>query len=149
MHDQHQQAGEDHAAAVDARGDQAMGFSHEKSAHHFHLFSDGGAIEVVANDPNDTTTRDEIRMHLFHIAGSFADGNFNLPMFIHDTVPPGVPVMESKARAITYAFVPKPSGGQVRIMSTDPDAVKAIHEFLAFQIDDHRTGDPKEVVRSE
>jgi hypothetical protein len=86
--DAHQQATDPHAAYVDARGDQSMGFSHEKSAHHFRLYPDGGAIEIRANDPNDTVTRDEIRTHLGHVAQMFAAGDFQVPMFIHDTMPP-------------------------------------------------------------
>src|SRR2546428_8310613 len=74
------------------RGDHAMGFSHEKTTHHFLLFKDGGGIEVQANDPTDKTSRDEIRMHLSHIAKMFAEGNLNVPMFIHDTTPLGAPV---------------------------------------------------------
>jgi hypothetical protein len=146
MHEQHQKASDQHAASVDARGDHAMGFSHEKSAHHFHLLPDGGTIEVVADDTKDAETRDEIRMHLSHIAGMFTDGDFQIPMFIHDTVPPGVPVMRAKRSAITYSFEPTTNGGQVRIASADPDAVQAIHEFLAFQIDDHRTGEAKVIA---
>jgi hypothetical protein len=30
-----------------------MGFSHDKTTHHFRLYPDGGAIEVTADDPND------------------------------------------------------------------------------------------------
>ena len=56
-----------------------MGFSHEKSAHHFQLLSDGGAIEVVANEPDDSATRDEIRAHLSHIAQMFTEGDFQCP----------------------------------------------------------------------
>ena len=52
-----------HHAAVDQRGDQVMGFSHEKTTHHFRLYSDGGAIEVVTKDPKDTASRDQIRTH--------------------------------------------------------------------------------------
>jgi hypothetical protein len=148
MHEQHQQASDQHAAGVNARGDHAMGFSHEKSAHHFHLLPDGGTIEVVANDAKDMATRDEVRMHLAHIAKMFTDGDFQVPMFIHDTVPPGVPVMKSKSHAITYVYEPLPTGGQVRVASAEADAVKAIHEFLAFQIDDHRTGDTKAILPS-
>jgi hypothetical protein len=138
---QHPETTDPHAAAVDARGDHAMGFSHEKSTHHFLLFPDGGAIEVNANNPNDKTTRDEIRMHLSHVAQMFADGNFQVPMFIHDTVPPGVPVMKSKRASISYVFESMDNGGRIRIKTADSDALKAIHQFLAFQIDDHRTGD--------
>ena len=44
MHAEHQNASSSHAAGVDARGDQAMGFSHQKSAHHFRLDPDGGGL---------------------------------------------------------------------------------------------------------
>ena len=107
----------DHSAGVDTRGDHTMGFSHEKSAHHFRLFPDGGEIEVTANEPDDNATRDEIRTHLSHIAEMFTAGNFEVPMFIHGTVPPGVLVMESKRTAISYLFEPTPAGGQVRIVT--------------------------------
>ena len=143
MHAQHMQDSAAHAAAVDARGDQAMGFSHEKTAHHFQLLPDGGSIEVIASDPGDAASRDQIKAHLSHIVQMFSDGNFELPMFIHDTVPPGVPVMRSKRSAIAYAFERTTTGGRVRITTTDPDALTAVHQFLAFQIDDHRTHDAK------
>lgn len=138
-----QGASDDHSAGVDTRGDRAMGFAHEKSAHHFLLFPDGGAIEVTANDTDDTSTRDEIRAHLSHISQMFTEGNFQVPMFIHDTVPPGVTVMESKRGAISYVFEPTTAGGRVRITTADKNALEAIHQFLKFQIEDHRTGDSK------
>jgi hypothetical protein len=63
-------------------------------------------------------------------------------MFIHDRVPPGVPVMKAKRDAICYKFLETERGGEVRIKTTDAEAIKAVHEFLVFQIQDHRTGDP-------
>jgi hypothetical protein len=141
-HDQHPATNDPHTSGVDTRGDHAMGVTHEKSTHHFRLLPDGGAIELTANDPNDQDTREEIRSHLSHIVQMFRNGNFQVPMFIHDRVPPGVPVMESKRASITYAFESMPSGGRVRITTTDTEALEAVHQFLSFQIDDHRTGDP-------
>jgi hypothetical protein len=125
-----------------------MGFSHEQSTHHFRLLQDGGAIDVTANDPNDTFTRDEIRNHLSHIAQMFMNGNFQIPMFIHDTMPPGVAVMKSKRKKIAYVFEPITNGGRVRIATTDAEALHAVHQFLALQIDDHRTGDPHTIAAS-
>jgi hypothetical protein len=49
------------AAEVDRRGDLGMGFSHDMSGHHFHLLSDGGAIEVESNSPDDDTSKAAIR----------------------------------------------------------------------------------------
>jgi hypothetical protein len=144
MHEQHMKQGTmaDHHAAVNSRGDKAMGFSHEKTTHHFLLRSDGGMIAVEANDPMDTESRDEIRLHLTHIAAMFSAGNFEAPMFIHDQVPPGVPVMKRLKNRITYKFEPLEHGGQVRIVTKNSEALKAVHEFLRFQITDHKTGDP-------
>ena len=130
------------SAGVENRGDHAMGFSHETTAHHFILLPDGGMISVEAKCEHDGATRDQVRMHLAHISGLFASGDFDIPMFIHDRVPPGVPVMKARRNAITYAYQETERGGQVRIRTTDADALQAVHEFLAFQIQDHRTGDP-------
>jgi hypothetical protein len=33
-------------------------------------------------------------------------------------------------------------GAQARIATSNPEALTAVHEFLRFQIKDHRTGDP-------
>ena len=134
-------AQDEHHAAVNQRGDHVMGFSHDKTTHHFRLYSDGGVIEADANDPQDTQSRDQIQMHLGHIAKMFAAGDFNAPMLIHDRVPLGVPVMQERKAEITYQFSKTERGGKVRITSKNSDAIKAIHEFLRFQIDDHQTGD--------
>jgi len=135
-----------HHAAVDDRGDHAMGFSHEKTTHHFLLYKDGGAIQVTANDPRDTDSRDEIQMHLGHIAMMFTAGNFEIPMLVHDQVPPGVPTMKKLKGEIKYTYEKLDLGGRVRIVTRNPDALAAIHEFLKFQITDHQTGDPLSVT---
>ena len=143
MHDQHAA----HHAVVESHGDQAMGFPHDKTTHHFRLLSDGGAIEVAANDPNDKANISAIRMHLSHIAMMFADGDFSTPMFVHDGVPPGVTTMKLLKSAIRYTYEEMPSGGTVRIKSDDPVALAAIHDFIRFQITDHQTGDSLEVAK--
>ena len=143
-----QDAGHSHDAGVEKRGDHAMGFSHETTAHHFLLFTDGGVIKVETKVDHDDATRDQIRMHLAHIAEMFSANDFDIPMFIHDRVPPGVPVMKSKHDALIYKFEPTNHGGQVRITTKDPDVLRAVHDFLKFQIEDHRTGDPTDVVRT-
>jgi hypothetical protein len=131
----------DHHAAVDARGDKVMGFSHETTVHHFRLYDDGGAIEVESLKTDDTSTRDQIRGHLRHIATMFAQGNFQAPMLIHDQTPPGVPVMKKLRAEISYQYRQTERGAAVDIKTANRDAIAAVHEFLRFQISDHRTGD--------
>ena len=140
-------AQDDPHAAVDKRGDHVMGFSHEKTTHHFRLYADGGAIEVTANEAKDTESRDQIRMHLSHIAAMFAAGNFQAPMLIHDQVPPGVPTLQRLKAEVSYRFEEIPDGGRVRISTKNKDALSAVHQFLRFQISDHRTGDILDVTK--
>jgi hypothetical protein len=134
-----------HHDAVASRGDHAMGFSHETTTHHFRLYKTGGAIDVSANDPKDATTHDEIRMHLSHIVKRFAAGDFDVPMFIHDTTPPGASVMAKLRGQIRYLYTDTPGGAKIQISTTNPEALQAIHAFLRFQISDHQTGDSTEV----
>ncbi|MFN7940997.1 MAG: hypothetical protein U0X73_05335 [Thermoanaerobaculia bacterium] len=135
-----------HAAAVDARGDRVMGFGHGVTSHHFLLLADGGAIAAEALDPADTTSRDAIRRHFADIAAAFAHGDFSAPLAIHGVQPPGVETLRLVADRVTYAVEPTPAGGRVRISTADPVALAAVHDFLRFQIAEHRTGDPVAVA---
>jgi hypothetical protein len=130
-----------HQADVDKNGDQAMGFPHDKTTHHFRLNANGGAIEVTVNDSQNLTNLQAIRSHLAHIAKLFSAGDFAIPMFVHDQVPPGVPVMKEKRAVISYQYEEIPGGARVRIQTMDASALNAIHDFLRFQIEDHHTGD--------
>jgi hypothetical protein len=130
---------------MNERGDHVMGFDHTKTTHHFRLLPDGGSIEVAANSAQDKESRDQIRMHLGHIAKMFASGNFNAPMLVHDQVPPGVPEMQKLKNDIQYTFEEAEQGGRIRISTNSPEALHAIHDFLRFQIKEQRTGDSLEV----
>jgi len=131
-----------HHQAMMSRGEKGMGFSQTATTHHFLLKPDGGTIAVVANDAGDKATCDQIRMHLAHIAHAFAAGNFEIPMFVHDQVPPGIEVMKRRASEIQYQFHETENGGEVAISSTSAEVTRAIHDFLVFQIREHKTNDP-------
>lgn len=127
--------------AVVKRGEHVMGFSHEATMHHFRLFNDGGEIDVRAKDPKDKASIDQIRTHLGHIAKMFAYGNFNAPMLIHDTNPPGTATMTRLNEQIRYEFSETDRGARIRLVTFSPETTDAVHAFLLFQIVDHQTGD--------
>jgi hypothetical protein len=131
-----------HQADVEKHGDEAMGFAHDKTTHHFRLSPEGGAIDVTVNDAKDTDDLQAIRMHLKHVVSMFSNGDFSVPMFIHSQIPPGVAEMKDRRADIAYLFEELPTGGRVRIETANHDALNAIHDFLIFQIQDHHTGDP-------
>ena len=147
LHKQHTQGQkqDEHLAGVNRRGDQAMGFAQQKTTHHFRLNVSGGAIEVSANDPADTVSRDQIRQHLQEITQKFAQGDFSLPHFIHAQTPPGVPTMQSLKVQIKYEYEETERGARVHISTRDAQAIRAVHKFLRFQIKDHQTGDSGKV----
>jgi hypothetical protein len=126
---------------MNERSEKGMGFSQTATTHHFYLNESGGIIQVEANASTDLTNRDDIRTHLRHIAHAFQTGDFDIPMFVHDTVPPGVPETKRLQKHIRYVFEETPNGGRVVISSTDANALAAIHRFLQFQIEEHATGD--------
>ena len=130
---------------MNKRGDKHMGFDHLKTTHHFLLANDGGSISVEANDVKDSESRDQIRRHLRHIAMMFGEGNFEVPMLIHEKTPPGSEAMKQLKSEIGYEFIETERGASIKISTTNEQAVKAIHEFLTFQITEHKTGDPLEV----
>lgn len=145
MHAEHMAAKtHDHAAEVDARGDEVMGFSHTATTHHFRILQDGGAIEISANDPQDTASLAAIRSHLTTVAAAFAKGDFAMPHAIHGESPTGAPTLASHAADIDYRYEETPQGARVHLLAKTPETLAAIHEFLRYQITEHRTGDPLE-----
>lgn len=123
--------------ALQQRGQMVMGVDQYTSTHHFDPLPDGGRI-ALQRDSTDTAGVATIRMHLQHIAQAFAAGDFTLPGVVHDREVPGTRVMSARKTAIRYVFHPLPGGGEVRIVTRDTAAVRAVHEFLSFQRTDHR-----------
>lgn len=142
MHAQHQ-AKSPHDDALKQRGDHGMGFSQDKTTHHFLITESGGVIQVTANAPDDKKSLDEIKMHLQHIAKAFQEGDFEIPMFVHDQTPPGVPAMTRLKSDISYKYEPVKNGGRVVISTSNSEALTAIHDFIKFQIEEHKTEDAK------
>ena len=134
-----------HEADVKKQGAEAMGFDQDRTTHHFVLTKDGGYVQVTANSPKDESSIKQIRSHLQEQQRKFAKGDFSAPEHTHSRVPPGVPTMRRLRSVIRYKFEPIGGGGRLRMISRNPEALLAIHEFLKFQISDHHTGDPATV----
>ena len=125
-------------AALQSRGKTAMGVDQNTSAHVFEDLPDGGRIVLDRDSLGDSAGVATIRAHMREIAAAFAAGNFATPGFVHARDVPGTAVMAARRDAINYAATDRPNGGEVRITTTDSAAVRAVHEFLAFQRSDHR-----------
>jgi hypothetical protein len=130
-------AGDSAFAGVQARGGVAMGVNQYTSHHIFEPLPDGGRI-ALQRDAADSEGAAQIRRHMHEIAARFAAGDFALPGFVHARTVPGTEIMAARQADIAYSVDTLPRGAELRIRSADPTAVRAIHEFLAFQRHDHR-----------
>jgi len=127
-------------ARLQQRGETAMGVNQYTSQHVFEPLADGGRI-VLERKENDSAGVATIRAHMRTIAVAFSRGDFELPGFVHATsAVPGTEVMKRLKGNITYSPRDLPEGGEVVISTRNPEAIAAIHGFLAFQRMDHRVG---------
>jgi len=123
---------------MQTRGARVMGVDQYTSAHVFEDLPDGGRVVLDRDDPADTAAIVTIRAHMRDIQAAFRAGDFTKPFAVHAQTVPGTAVMRARRAAISYEQIDRPRGGEVRIRTNDPEAVAAIHEFLAFQRREHR-----------
>ena len=126
-------------ASLQERGAIGMGVDQYASTHLFDALSDGGRIEYQY-DRDDPDGIARIRRHLKEIQEAFQAGDFSAPAFVHGQEVPGTDVMADRRAHIQYRYRDLPRGGELRLVTEDPDALQAIREFMAFQRDDHRAG---------
>jgi hypothetical protein len=133
---------EGHMKRLAKRGAAAMGFDQDAVAHHFAIARDGGAIELHVKVTEDKATLEAVRQHLREIATAFGRGDFTKSIATHGEVPPGVEEMQRAKREIRYRYRETSDGGRVTIQTSSRRALEAVHAFLRYQIDEHKTGDP-------
>lgn len=119
------------------RGNFAMGFDQNETVHRFKLHKDGGQIEVRARQETDAVSIHQIRTHLQEISKLFKEGDFTKPKMIHAEIPPGSIVMKDLRADIQYKYEELPNGARVNIQTENSEALRAIHDFLKFQIREH------------
>ncbi len=133
---------------VQGRGRVAMGVDQYTSSHVFESWPDGGRIELQRNGSDSAGTA-RIRAHMRQISSSFSAGDFRVPGFVHARDVPGADVMSSRRAEITYTVEDLPRGGALRIRGSTPAVVLAIHDFLAFQRQDHHAAGHRGVDRAD
>ncbi len=128
--------------ALQERGREVMGVDQYTSSHVFESLPDGGRIELQRGVDDSAGVR-VIREHMREVARRFAAGDFSFSEAVHDNHEiPGVATLRAARESVRYSYRELPRGGEVRLTSTDARLVQAIHDFLAFQRGDHRTGQP-------
>ncbi|MGV3710824.1 MAG: hypothetical protein ACO1Q7_18525 [Gemmatimonas sp.] len=124
-------------AALLERGKEVMGVNQLTSTHVFESLPDGGRI-MLQRDSLNARDIQTIRMHMLEVAARFANGDYSLSEQVHAQAVPGTAVMATRRSKISFVADTLPRGAVVRITTTDPEALAAVHEFLEFQRTDHR-----------
>jgi len=79
----------------------------------------------------------EVPPEFQQLADMFRTGNFDSPILGPEQTLPGVSEMRRLAAEITYTYEPTKRGGRVSIKTQNPQARKAVHEFLEEEIRRH------------
>ena len=116
-----------------------MGVDQYTSIHRFDALADGGRIELQ-RDSDDSVGVATIRAHIRGIAAAFKSGDFSTPELVHMKMVPGTKVIAAKRSVIVYEARDLPRGAELRIRTTDAEALAAIREFMAFQRAEHHAG---------
>ena len=129
-------AGDSGFTALQERGAKYMGVDQSKAAHRFDALPDGGRIELQSTT-GDSADVAAIRQHFRMIADQFTKGDFETPFGVHAEIVPGTAVMHDRKDRISYQRSDLPRGAALRLVTKDPDALRAIHEFMAYQRREH------------
>jgi len=124
-------------AAVAEAGRGVMPFDLEATTHIFEKMEEGGLQQVVADDPADADTIEQIRSHLSEQAERFAQGDFRDPEMIHGAAMPGLHELMMGAEQIVIAYSELSNGAQILYTTNDVDLVDAIHAWFDAQVADH------------
>jgi hypothetical protein len=130
-------ASADRLDAVAQRGAQVMPFNLEQTMHHFSKTQMGGIQQVVVKNPQNQVDLSAIQRHLSSLSTRFSAGDFSGPQSIHGQDMPGTKMLELNAQRIRFQYQDLALGGQIEMISTEPELILAIHQFLDAQLNDH------------
>jgi hypothetical protein len=71
----------------------------------------------------------------------FTEGNYNASMLVHGADVPGTATMSRLKDQLHWELQETPRGARLTVTADNKTALDAVHKFLKFQIEDHKTGD--------
>lgn len=123
---------------MDHRHGDLIGVDRKALVHRFVKVPGGGDVELNRRS-GDSTGAAQVRVHLAIVSDAFKRGDFSIPGVVHEKPVAGTDVMTRKASVITYEVTASQDGAILRIRTSDPEALRAIHSFIDFQAREHRT----------
>jgi len=135
------QAATSSESEMNARFSKVLGTDVDKVVQHYYLVKMGGVIELTAKDPNDTATITALRKYLEAQKALYEKGKNDSDAEVHGKIPDGLATMKKMRNDITFYSTETDSGAVLRMFSVNDQARQAVHDFMKFQISEHKTGD--------
>lgn len=132
--------------SFNTRFSKALGTDVDKVVQHYYLVKNGGVIEFTAKDPADNATIATVQKYLEAQKDLFEKGKAEADAEIYGKIPDGLPALKKLRNEITFFAVNTDSGAALRMFSVNEQARQAIQDFMKFQINEHKTGDPLQVA---
>ncbi len=127
---------------LNSRFSKTLGTDIGRVVQHYYLVKNGGVIEFTAKDANDTTTISALQKYMDTQKDLFEKGKNDADADVHGKVPDGIPNLKRLRNEITFFAVKNDDGAALRMFSVNDQARQAIQDFLKFEINEHKTGDP-------
>jgi hypothetical protein len=127
---------------INARFSKSLGTDANRIFQHYYLVKNGGVIEFTAKDPADNASVAAVQKYLATQKDLFEKGKNEGDADVHGKIADGVPVLKKLRNEITFFTVKNEDGAVLRMFSTNDQARQAIQDFIKFQINEHKTGDP-------
>lgn len=123
--------------AVAAAGAEVMPFDLDATTHIFTDTDSGGIQEVIADDPADSESIEQIAQHLTEEAAKFQAGDFSDPEAIHGESMPGLAILKDRFDEIDVQLVVGETGSTLTYTASEPELIQAIHDWFTAQTTDH------------
>ena len=127
---------------INIRFSKSLGTDANRIFQHYYLVKNGGVIEFTAKDPADNTSIAAVQKYLETQKDLFEKGKNEGDTEVHGKTADGMPVLKKLRNEITFFAVKNEEGAVLRMFSTNEQARQAIQDFIKFQINEHKTGDP-------
>ncbi len=127
---------------LNSRFSKALGVDANKIVQHYYLVKNGGVIEFAAKDSSDNAAISAVQKYFETQKDLFEKGRNDADADVHGKIPDGMLILKKLRNEITFFAVKNEDGGALRMFSTNDQARQAIQDFLKFQINEHKTGDP-------
>jgi hypothetical protein len=113
-----------------------------KIERHYWLLKNGGAIEMVCKAPCESGTQTAIQNYLDSLTKAFEKGSFDSEFVSGASAPETVMTLRKLRDEVTFNAAPSEVGYTLRMLTVNPQARDAIYDFLRYEINNRKTGDP-------